>query len=234
MNGTVMADKPTWCSFDSAEALAQQLASDVAARLNTAILDRGGASLVVSGGATPYPFFTALRAIDVPWHQVWVTLTDERCVPITHEGSNEKMLRERLLDPSSAFLSLAPKTGESQAQAIDRLEPLMQAYMPFDVVVLGMGIDSHVASLFPGNPVFSSVSQPTLIAVEQAPKAPPSRISMTPDTLLNTTQLIIHITGEGKRGMLETALASGDSVRYPIAAFLHQQQTPVTIYWSAE
>jgi len=232
MNGTAMTSPVPWRLYDSADALAAALADEVEVRLREALSLRKQAHLVVSGGATPYPFFAALKNKPLPWPQIHIALTDERCVPISHEDSNENMLRERLLMPDSTFVSLAAHVHETSEQAIARITPKLRAMVPFDVLVLGMGVDGHVASLFPDNAALASCDDALLLAVDDAPKAPPRRISMTPKTLLNTRQLFLHITGEGKRDMYEKAIQSGDPVRYPVAAFLQQQTTPITVYWS--
>lgn len=228
----MMSSAAQWLDFHSADALAQALAADVATRLTAALLHKPSASLVVSGGATPYPFFAALKQKQLPWQRIHMLLTDERCVPTDHADSNEAMLRARLLTTESPFVSLAPRAGESSQQAIARITPSVLALAPFDVLVLGMGIDSHVASLFPGNPAIADTSNAALLAVEDAPKPPAKRISMAPQTILNAQHLVVHVTGDGKKTMIEEAMASGDVIRYPIAAFLLQQKTPVTVYWA--
>ena len=134
------------------QALAVQLASDVAAWLQQGVEERGSASLVVSGGSTPAPFFAALSNHKIQWSDVTVTLADERWVAATDELSNEKLIRECLLVNAAAsakFLSLyngASSPDDGWQQCDDALRTLSA---PYDVVVLGMGGDGHTASLFP-------------------------------------------------------------------------------------
>ncbi len=83
--------------FASRQELAAALASDVAASLSAAITDRGRAQLAVSGGTTPKLFFHELAHIKIDWSRVTITLVDERCVPITDDRSNARLVREQLL-----------------------------------------------------------------------------------------------------------------------------------------
>ncbi len=92
-----MTADPRLNSFADGNALAEALASTVAARLADAVEARGKAVLAVSGGTTPARFFKALSLKDLPWDKITITLVDERFVPPTSDRSNQKLVTEMLL-----------------------------------------------------------------------------------------------------------------------------------------
>lgn len=217
--------------------LAKTLAVDVAASLHGAIKKRGQATLVVSGGSTPLPFFKALAQMDLPWDKVTVTLADERWVDADHADSNEKFVRENLLTANAAaakFVSLknpsaTPEAGWQQTEAVISALP-----RPLDVVVLGMGGDGHTASLFPG--AAGLVQAMALDCGRSAwPMNPPetaqARMSLTLDTLIDAHHLLLHITGEQKRAVLQKA-ATAAATTYPIAAVLKSAGDRLKVYWA--
>lgn len=224
--------------YPSAEALADALAQRVGQVLTQGVRERGRASLVVSGGPTPVPFFEALSGHELPWQSVSVTLADERWVPVNSADSNERLVREHLLRGSAArarFVGLytaasAPAAGEAVcAQALAAIP------RPFDAVILGMGGDGHTASLFPGSPeldeaLSASPERPCVGVVGD--EAPRERITLTPATLLASRWIALHIDGEQKWRVLEAAVAPGSVSQYPVRAVLHQRRTPVHVYWS--
>lgn len=217
----------------AAEALAEIIAGD----LRQAIALRSQASLVVSGGSTPVPMFHALRHQALDWSKVTVTLADERWVPADSDDSNEKLVRDHLLPAGTNFVPLK-NTAATIAAGVDAIEASLQSMpRPFDVVVLGMGEDGHTASLFPGHPLLEKaldISQSRLcMPIEDAPKPPPSRITLTYSALIQSRQLYLHITGKEKQAIVEQALAREDSPVLPVSAFLHQRQVPISIHWAA-
>jgi len=225
-------------SFDSAEVLADKLAEKVAGRLDAAITLKGKASLVVSGGSTPLPLFTKLSRQHVDWQRVFITLADERWVDTSDSSSNEHAVRVHLLQNKAAqakFIglkntSLTAVSGELETHAALEAMP-----RPFDMVILGMGDDGHTASLFPSAERLPEAvdmqSEKSCIAITP-PEVPFERMSMTLRTLLDTNEIILHITGEKKRATLAMALDKDDPNNMPIRYIIHQEITPVSIYWA--
>jgi len=223
-------------SAENTQALAEKLAVDVAAWLNEGIQAQGSASLVVSGGSTPAPFFKALSLHDIDWSKVTVTLADERWVPMEDSLSNEKLVRETLFVNAAAkasFLSIyngATTPEEGWQQCDDTLRALAR---PFDVVILGMGGDGHTASLFPdteGLDDACNLKTDKLCWPMNPPHISEARMSLTLAALLECKQLVLHITGDDKRQVLQRAVA-GDKL--PIASVIEAARTRLQLYWSA-
>ena len=219
--------------FATTEALDKALAQYVERALLGAVGSRGKASLVVSGGSTPRGFFKHLADKTLPWHSIDITLADERWVPVNHPDSNERQLLALLPEQiSDRFLSLRGEGEDALAQA-SFLNRRLVNYPPFDIVILGMGIDGHTASLFPDAPQLSEgldITNPKACLVVDPPQAPHQRISMSLGRLLRSQQVIVHLTGAQKAEVLAEAWRGNDPYRFPIAAVLHQQRTPVSIF----
>lgn len=224
-------------TYDSKDKLAHEFANDVALILSNAVEKQGYATIAVSGGSTPKPFFEALREKDLPWKHITVTLADERFVPPTSDDSTEKLVREYLLHKEAQFLSLAPlHAEETLEQATLRLnEELSRLPSLFDAVVLGMGGDGHTASLFPNHPDLRHglESDAMCIAVHNSPKPPAQRISLTANAIMDAKYVFLHITGEDKREVYYKAAETDDAQQYPISAFIHQKERPLVTYWAA-
>jgi 6-phosphogluconolactonase len=227
----------TLIEFESSSALETELVNKVTVLLMRAIKKRGMASLVVSGGRTPVAFFNLLSQQVLDWSKVVLILADERWVEADHSDSNEKLVRENLLINEALAAKFIPLknsamdavTGEIQTES--DIEPIGQ----FTLVILGMGDDGHTASLFPGAKTLAlgldMNSGRTAIAVTP-PAAPHQRMSLTLPCLLNSQQIIIHITGAGKQDVLQAAQAGDDIAELPIRAILNQQIAPLSIFWS--
>lgn len=152
-------------AFSDLSLLSEALAQSVTVTLRNAIERYGKASLVVPGGHTPVVYLPRLAQMDLPWQQVFITLSDERWVEPTSEQSNERLVREHFLQHMQQqphFIAL--KTGHIHPdQAITDIDArLAELPQPFSLVILGLGEDGHIASLFPGmalNPDTTSLCQ---------------------------------------------------------------------------
>lgn len=227
----------TLIEFENRSALDTALVSKVTELLMRGIKERGTASLVVSGGKTPVAFFHLLSQQVIDWPKVVVTLADERWVEIDHSDSNEKLVRENLLINKASMAKFIPikntaldaMTGEAHT------EKDIESIGQFTIVILGMGVDGHTASLFPGAENLAlgldMNSGRTAIAVTP-PAAPHQRMSLTLPCLLNSQQIILHISGAGKQDVLQAAQAGGDITELPIRAILNQRLAPLSIFWA--
>ncbi|MBO6540646.1 MAG: 6-phosphogluconolactonase [Rhizobiaceae bacterium] len=224
-----------WHEFGSSDAIAAALAERIASALTDAVAARGSATLAVSGGRTPRHLFDALSQTEITWDKVTVTLVDERFVAPDNERSNEKLVRDLLLQNRAAakFVPLF-RDGMSLEEAakaasgdIDALSP------PLDVVVLGMGPDGHTASFFPDaenlEALYANAAGSAVLPV-LAPSAGEPRLTLSAQLIAAAGLLVLHTEGEERRSILTAALAEGE---LPVARVLQLADTKPQIYWAA-
>ncbi|WP_166425215.1 6-phosphogluconolactonase [Paraglaciecola sp. 20A4] len=223
-------------NFQSTDELNSTFAERIVNILQAGISENGRASLVVSGGRTPKALFNSLSNVDLDWSKVDISLADERWVGVDDDASNEKMVRRELLQNKAAaanFIGL--KTAHADAkEAVDTCTAnLANLHTPFDVLILGMGEDGHTASLFPcSEQIHQGLDQGarrTYIAV-QPTTAPNQRMSLTLPALLNSKHIFLHLTGAGKKQVLDEALKGGDEHVMPIRAVLNNAD--VELMWA--
>jgi 6-phosphogluconolactonase len=229
----------SWQEFVSKDELDLQLADFIAQALSAAIAARGQAGIAVSGGRTPAGMFKALRVKELDWSKVTVTLADERWVAPDHADSNERLTRENLLQDKAASatfisqVSSAASAHEGQATIEARLAALPA---PLDVLILGMGDDGHTASLFPNaQELEHACSSTALCAAVTPPVAPHQRITLTLPTLAAARTVIVHITGESKKALLNDALLEQKPATelFPIRRVLDQCHGLKQVFWAA-
>jgi 6-phosphogluconolactonase len=224
--------------FAQRKDLDNALANKVAELLSNAISQNGKASLAVSGGSTPKGFFAALSNKDIDWQNVTVTLADERWVDFESEASNTRLVHENLLKnkASAATFFHLKKEGECNHAALSQLNAdANKNLLPLDILILGMGEDGHTASIFPCSEQISTAlaldnSDALMKVVPQT--APNDRITFTYAQLAQSKNIILHVCGEGKKVVLEKALASNNQKEMPIRAFLQNPDINTQVYWA--
>ena len=213
-------------SFTDASTLANAAAPAILAELTHALVARGAASLVATGGRSPGLVYDRLRDADLDWAKVSITLSDDRGVDPDDPDSNVRLLRERLLKGRAAaavFYPLWP-AADLEADAI-------RALMPFDAVMLGMGEDGHIGSLIPGDPGLTdglTTSDLYRLVPAGIGRPPVERITLTLSALLNARAIFLLIAGEAKREVIRRVHAGED---LPIGRLLSQSKAPVRIFW---
>lgn len=223
-----------WRRFQDRYVLDRMLAGHIASRLQQEVEKRGQTSLAVSGGTTPRQMFQLLSRCELDWSRVWITLVDERWVPPDSPDSNERLVREHLLQNYAAAAHFVPlKTPHRMpGEALTNLsERLVQVPRPFAATVLGMGTDGHTASWFPRADNLTALLDPAAseeVAATYPRTASHARATLTLAAVLESTEILIHITGEEKAAVLETAVERD----YPVAAVLTQRRTPVIVFWA--
>ena len=227
-------------TFDSPAAAAAALAQHAATALEAGCTQRQRASLVVSGGRSPIAFFNALSAAqNVPWAQVGITLADERWVEPKSADSNQRLVHTELLQNAASVAQFVPlkAAGALTAAALSaQWQAINNMAQPFDFMVLGMGDDSHTASLFPdavGLAEALDLDAPTALVRMQPLNAPHERISFNLSALLHSRHIALLLQGSAKRDVYERALVNTDALSCPICAVLQQNKVPVSVYWSA-
>ena len=219
----------------------------MAARLVTRLVDvcsaRGHASLVLTGGGIGTRVLTELAAAPardaVDWRHVDVWWGDERFLPTGDPERNETGARQALLDhvdtgPDRVHPMPGPDGPDGpdpEAAAARYAAWLLAASQPedhsqvpsFDVLMLGIGPEGHVASLFPGMPAL--YEERTAVAVHGAPKPPPTRLTLTLPAITAARDVWILASGEEKAGAIRLALSGAGPVQVPAAGARGRQQT---------
>ncbi|MCB1616979.1 MAG: 6-phosphogluconolactonase, partial [Pseudomonadales bacterium] len=179
---------------------------------NDRILHNGRFTVVLAGGETPRTLYRELCSAKTDWSRWHVFFSDERCLPGGHAQRNDEMVKQSLLDhvavPGGQVHHL-PSSFSTEAllscqQTLDRVGL-------FDLVLLGLGEDGHTAGLFPGHPLSGEKLTPDLVCVEDAPKPPPRRISLSAERLAQTRALWFLVVGEDKRKAL-AAFRRGEAI----------------------
>lgn len=222
--------------FDTREAASVAAAERLVSALNKRLEAQGNASLVVSGGTSPVRCFAELAATDIAWPDVHVVMSDERWLPADHDDSNEKLVREHLLQKHAANAGLQSMyrgelSIEQSCVAVDR--ELRNQYLPFAGTLLGMGIDGHFASLFPDADNLDDGLDPefaTLCIPVSTVASPYRRVSLTLSALSRSDEIVLLIFGEEKWQVLQDALNSVDT--YPVSRLLKQKRALVHVCWA--
>jgi 6-phosphogluconolactonase len=225
---------------------ADELAGAVAARLITRIADvqsaRENASIVVTGGGLGRATLSAVAASParsaVDWKHLDVWWGDERFLPRGHPERNETQARAALLDAVPVVshrvhpIPATEDTGDDPDAAAESYaavlaaatRPENHARVPeFDVLMLGVGPDGHVASLFPDQPALYETRQ--VVAVRGAPKPPPIRISLTLPAIRTATEVWLVVAGDDKAAAVRMALSGAGEVQVPAAGARGRQRT---------
>lgn len=222
-------------TFGSRDDLYDAAASVLVSALVTAVAAHGETGFAATGGSTPAPVYDRLSQMTAPWDKITVTLTDERWVPPSDASSNEGLVRRHLLVGEAAKASFAPLyiDGVSHDESALRAESGVAAAAPFGAVLLGVGGDGHFASLFPGSPVLprglDPASERLVLPVPAGSPAPDiPRLSLTFNALTQTSLIVLLITGQAKKALLEGPIDPA----LPIGAILNQDRAKVRILWA--
>ena len=194
--------------------------TEVAERLTEVAMD--GGHVVLTGGSSPQRAYELAAQRDGDWSSATVWFTDERCVGPTDPDSNFGMADRALLSQLSAGPTvvrmegeLGPDAGAGHYEA--ELRERMGSDPRWELLLLGMGPDGHVASLFPGKPELEERSR-LAVGVPLAGMAPQvPRISLTMPALCSAREAILLITGESKAAMVARAFGPDPDRSLPVA-----------------
>jgi 6-phosphogluconolactonase len=216
--------------YPDIESLSQGFADFAATALQNTLSRKPQATLVVPGGSTPRHYLPALAKCKLPWDRITVTLSDERWVDTSDDQSNEKLIKQHLLShlpANTSFVGLKT-THDNPFDAIEALHQRLDSLpLPVSLTVLGLGEDGHIASLFPGmNP--DSLSAHHCVAVAP-PIAPSLRMSLSLNLLAKSEQIVLVVTGESKRQLLDRVSENPDS-KLPIVWLLQRRQPAIMVF----
>ena len=235
-------DEIEWWEFDSADELAEQVAGDIGFIIGSAVEAHGGARIAVPGGRTPDVIYKAMLAKkEIDWSKVTLIPTDDRLVPLGDELSNYRKLDGLFGSKGATVISLVDEAALDNTREAGRLanERLNMLDWPLDLVCLGMGADGHIASIFPGPDFDSAVSGPKerrAVGVHPDPMpaaAAVDRVTLTGAALASARALMIVVTGDEKRRVLEEAIKEGPLSSKAVGRVLSEIETGVDIFWTA-
>jgi 6-phosphogluconolactonase len=182
----------------------EDFAPEAAATL-AALLPATG-SVVITGGGTAAEVYPRLAPARPDWSALDVFFSDERCVPPDHDASNYGMARRTLLD------AVRPRRVHRMRGEIDPQEAAALydevVVDPFDLVILGLGDDAHVAGLFPGSPGLLEAA--SCVAVDRPDGM--QGLSLTPPALLSGARVVLVVSGASKAGAVRRAAAGDEDV----------------------
>ena len=201
------------------------VADELIASISDAISDHGKCSLVLSGGKTPGEIYRTMalppRVEEVDWSKLILYWGDERFVPQHDVQSNFQTVKETLLallpedgptvHPIDTALKSAAAAAEAYEKSIRSAEKIGAQDLPvFDLVMLGVGEDGHIASIFPGSPM---IKKPTgkLCSAATAPDGEIERISLTPEAIFAAKKILIIVRGESKADIVQQVLRGSES-----------------------
>ena len=211
--------------FKTFDELAQGVAGYIFSAIGQTLSAQDRFSLVLSGGSTPRAAYTLLSepaiARQVDWARVHIFWGDERCVPPDHNESNFRMARETLLSrlpfPERNIHRIQGELPPQQAAEayLQQLEGFFggQSGLPhFDLVLLGMGEDGHVASLFPGDAALEVVDRWVVAVEHDRPPAPlVARVTVTLPVINAARRVALIVSGSGKAERVRQALSGADA-----------------------
>lgn len=196
--------------FSSKDQLDQALCVDLVKIIQQAISKKGSANILLSGGSSPIRLYELMSNAELEWSKVLVGLVDERFVPPINEFSNEKMIREKLIQNQAQSARFVGMVANSLDQ-IENVNFIGGKYQPFvqqiDLVLLGMGEDGHTASLFPSDEVSEQLLRSSEVGIynTKSPNFPNDRITCSPAMLLQAENIILMLSGEKKLHVFETS-----------------------------
>lgn len=201
---------------ESPESLATLTADLLVEKCHNAITARGNFSLTLSGGKTPRQLFNLLAtpkySKQIPWEKVSVYWVDERCVDPDHENSNYRVARDELLHKVEATKFYRMRGEQPPEEAAKAYETLLQEHFSlhpgefprFDLILLGMGDDGHIASLFPEEDGIHI--QDKIVIDQYVHKLNSARLSLTLPVLNNARCCLFMVQGKEKHPVVSKAL----------------------------
>jgi 6-phosphogluconolactonase len=229
-----------WWEYDDVDEMAGAVAGDVGFIVESALDARGSCLLALPGGRTPKPIFEKLAKTDLNWKKVTIIPTDDRLVPMDNEQSNVRAIAQAFLRVGARVVPIATEIPDYKLAGNSADARLQDLPWPPDLAWLGMGDDGHVASIFAGPDLQDALDAPKArravgVMPEPMPAdAPVARVTLTRASILSARTMLITITGEKKKDLLEQAIADGQSSKLPIGRVLAEAEQPIDIHWAPQ
>ena len=200
-----------------------------------AIYNTGTFRVAVSGGNTPQLLYRELSKLSIDWGNIEIYQVDERFIDPLSDKSNQKMIAknfEEAIDKGCEFIKINIKESyEDTVKAYDNELSLLDTPL-FDLVILGVGVDGHIASLFPKGKYLNGDTD-HVIATTTKDFDIKDRISLSLNTVLNSKNIFLYVTGEEKASIVDEAFYGHKrAIEYPIKfLFAHPE---VSFFYSED
>ena len=226
--------KPEVRAFDNFRDASLALAERIAETARVAIADKGRFTIALSGGKTPELLYSLLAdeyADKMEWNSIHLFWSDERYVPQDHPDSNFRMAHKAWISKVPIPLQNVHRIQteeESPEKAAESYERILVEFFrasekvsasTFDVILLGLGVDGHTASLFPGSAVLSEKNR-WVVAVDAPPSVfPKKRVTLTLPLINSSRDVIFLAMGEEKKSVIHAILEGPEKTKkiYPAA-----------------
>ncbi|KAF9535808.1 6-phosphogluconolactonase [Crepidotus variabilis] len=231
---------PILISFDNSDVLVDSLAQFIVKSQKEAIDKKGKFTVALSGGSLPKMLRGLIDNPSVKWNKWHVFYVDERVVPLDHADSNHRACTEALFSkvpiPSDNVYTLDPELLNDLEELSDAYEKILirefaqkdSARFPiFDLILLGMGPDGHTASLFPNHELLNEDDR-WVAYVEDSPKPPPKRITLTFPVINHASRIVFVAVGKEKAEILKQIL---DSPETGLPSARVKPVYPGQLYW---
>jgi 6-phosphogluconolactonase len=224
-------------TYEKSKKLVEELVIEVSSILKKALLEKNSATFLVSGGNTPKLFFQELSKVKLDWSLIKIGLVDERWIDSSNKDSNAYLVSKYLLQneaKNAEFIPLFIENEEcfSSDQICSNI--YKQNFSNCDILILGMGSDGHIASIFPKSIRLDEAidlnTEKFCISINPV-TASYKRMSLTLKSILESKNLFLHIEGEEKFKIYTEALKSED--KYPISKVLFNA-LQIKVYYSHE
>lgn len=228
-----------WWEYDSQDELAGAVAGDVGFIIESAVDARGASLVALPGGTTGPAIYPKLAGQSLPWKKVTLIPTDDRLVPMDDDRSNVRAIAKTFLPAGARVIPIAADITDYKLAGNSADARLQDLPWPPDLAWLGMGKDGHTASIFAGPDFQGALDAPKArraVGVMPDPMpsdAPVARVTLTRAAILSARTVMIVITGDEKRAVLEQAIADGQSSKLPIGRVLAEAEQPIDIHWCA-
>lgn len=234
-----MTTEIEWWDYDDAAEMAGAVAGDIGFIIESAIEARGAAVIALAGGKTPLPIYGALAKAKLDWKRVTIVPGDERIVPLGDPLSNVTAIGKAFLPKGARVIPLVSASAPDYKAAGRSADALLQdLHWPLDLCLLGVGADGHAASIFPGPDYDEALNGPRerralgIMPDPMPSEAPIARVSLSRQAIITARALMIAVTGDAKRRVIEDATKEGASSPYPIGRILADVELPVDIHWA--
>jgi len=229
-----------WWDYEDAGELAEAVAGDVGFIIESALDARGQALIALPGGKTPAPIYEKLAKAKIDWKKVTIIPTDDRLVAMTDPQSNAAMIAKAFLPKGARVLPITTEKAADHRMAGKAADArLQELHWPPDLVWLGVGTDGHTASIFAGPDLDEALSGPKVrraVGVLPHPlpaEAPVARVTLTKSAILSARTLMLVLTGQEKKELLERAIKDGPSSTLPVGRVLADAEQAIDIHWCA-